>query len=172
MNDQNQASDDSGVSHRAVEITVALFVLAFGVAVAVSSYNIGIGWGAEGPQAGYFPFYIGVFICISALVTLAQAIWGKARHEHKIFAAWGPLKQVFAVLVPAAAFVVGIQFVGLYIAAGIYIAAFMIWLGKYSWTRSVTIGAVISIAAFLTFEIWFQVPLYKGILDPLAFLGY
>ena len=26
--------------------------------------------------------------------------------------------------------------------------------------------------AFLTFEVWFQVPLYKGAYDPLAFLGY
>jgi hypothetical protein len=26
--------------------------------------------------------------------------------------------------------------------------------------------------AFVTFEVWFQVPLYKGAFNPLAFLGY
>jgi riboflavin transporter FmnP len=76
------------------------------------------------------------------------------------------------VLVPAALFVLGIQLAGLYVAAAIYIAAFMRWLGNYSWLKSVVLGTVVSAAAFLTFEVWFQVPLYKGAFDPLSFLGY
>jgi hypothetical protein len=30
----------------------------------------------------------------------------------------------------------------------------------------------VSAVAFVMFEVWFQVPLYKGAFDPLAFLGY
>ncbi|MEA2925143.1 MAG: putative tricarboxylic transport rane protein, partial [Alphaproteobacteria bacterium] len=56
--------------------------------------------------------------------------------------------------------------------AAIHIAAFMRWLGNYSWLKSVVLGTVVSAAAFLTFEVWFQVPLYKGAFDPLSFLGY
>jgi len=48
----------------------------------------------------------------------------------------------------------------------------MIWLGKYNWLKSVVLGVAVSAVAFVTFEVWFQVPLYKGAFDPLSFLGY
>jgi hypothetical protein len=31
---------------------------------------------------------------------------------------------------------------------------------------------VVNAVFFLMFEVWFKVPLYKGTLDPLRFLGY
>jgi len=31
---------------------------------------------------------------------------------------------------------------------------------------------LINVAFFLMFEVWFKVPLAKGTLDPLSFLGY
>ena len=41
-------------------------------------------------------------------------------------------------------------------------------------TPSVIAGVSIGVmvAFFLMFEVWFKVPLYKGTLDPLRFLGY
>ena len=69
-------------------------------------------------------------------------------------------------------FVLAIQIIGLYVAAALYIAGFMIWLGGYSWLKSILLGVAVSAVAFLTFEVWFQVPLYKGMYNPLAFLGY
>ena len=38
----------------------------------VGSLKVGIGWGAEGPQAGFFPFYISLIVLISCAVNLAQ----------------------------------------------------------------------------------------------------
>jgi hypothetical protein len=89
-----------------------------------------------------------------------------------VFVEWPALKHVLAVLIPAAIYVLGIQVVGLYVASAIYIAGFMRWLGNYSWVKSVLLSVVVAALAFVTFEIWFQVPLYKGAFDPLAFLGY
>ena len=86
--------------------------------------------------------------------------------------AWGPFKRVLSVLVPAAIYVLAVQFIGLYVASAIYIAVFMVWLGRYSWWKSVVVGVVISALFFLMFEVWFKVPLFKGVLDPLGFLGY
>ena len=48
----------------------------------------------------------------------------------------------------------------------------MIVLGKYSWIKSVIAALAINVVLFCMFEVWFKVPLYKGALDPLAFLGY
>ena len=76
------------------------------------------------------------------------------------------------VLIPAAVYVIGVQYVGLYVASAIYIAVFMVWLGKYSWFKSVAIALTVNISLFLMFEVWFKVPLFKGLLDPLHFLGY
>ena len=162
----------AGISSRAVEIAVAVLMLLIGAVVAFDSYRIGASWGTDGPQAGYFPFYIGLLIVVASAVTLAQSLFGKAGRSGKIFVEWTALKQVFSVLLPAAVYVIGIQLFGLYLASAAYIAIFMIWLGNYGWLKSIVLGVAVSAAGFLMFEVWFQVPLYKGIFDPLGFLGY
>lgn len=174
MEEQNESTHDSsaGISQRGVEIVVALIFLLIGTVVAIDSFRIGAAWGTEGPQAGYFPFYIGLIMCIASVVTLAQSLFGKASRSDRIFVEWSQLKLVLSVLGPAALFIIGIQLIGIYVASTIYIAIFMIWLGKYSWLKGVLLGFVISAIGFLTFEVWFQVPLYKGAFDPLSFLGY
>ena len=34
----------------------------FALVVIAGSLQVGIGWGAEGPKAGFFPFYVGLLI--------------------------------------------------------------------------------------------------------------
>jgi hypothetical protein len=75
-------------------------------------------------------------------------------------------------LIPAGLYVLGVELIGIYVSAAIYIAVFMLWLGKYSWLKSIVVGLAVSAAMFLMFEVWFQVPLYKGAYNPLGFLGY
>jgi hypothetical protein len=161
-----------GITKRAAEIAVATIVFALGALVLYDSTNLGWRWGSDGPEAGYFPFYIGLIICVSSAVILAQALFGRSGKLGGLFVEWQALRQVLSVLVPAGLFVLAIQVIGLYVAAALYIAGFMIWLGSYSWLKSVLLGVAVSAIAFLTFEVWFQVPLYKGIYNPLAFLGY
>jgi hypothetical protein len=161
-----------GISQRSVEIAVALIFLVIGAVVAYDSFRIGASWGSDGPQAGYFPFYIGMIMCISSVVILSQSMFGKASRSEKIFVEWSQLKLVFSVLGPAALFILGIQAIGIYVASTIYIAVFMVWLGKYSWLKGVLLGFLVSAVGFVTFEVWFQVPLFKGAFDPLSFLGY
>lgn len=161
-----------GITARTAEIVVAAILFAFGGLVVYDSHRLGSSWGADGPEAGYFPFYIGSFICISAVVILWQALFGRVSRAGAMFVEWQALRQVLSVLLPALVYVLAIQILGLYIASAIYIAAFMIWLGRYSWLKSVALGIAVSAVAFVTFEIWFQVPLYKGKFDLLSFLGY
>ena len=161
-----------GISVLAAEVAVALFVLAIGLLVVFDSVRLGWRWGSDGPEAGYFPFYIGLVICISSALNAWFALANARRKGRAIFVEWQALRQVLAILIPALVYALGIQLVGLYVASAIYIAGFMLWLGKYSWLRSVVLGVAVSAVAFLTFEVWFQVPLYKGAFDPLSFLGY
>lgn len=162
------------VSVRTVEIAVAIFLLALGLIVIYDSNRLGSSWGSDGPEAGYFPFYIGLLMSLASAVTIVQAVFGKTgkREARQVFVEWPALRQVLSVLVPALLYVLGIQLIGLYVASAIYIAAFMRWLGGYGWVRSILVGVGVSAIAFLTFEVWFQVPLYKGAFNPLSFLGY
>lgn len=161
-----------GISTLAAEIATAASLFLIASLVIYDSVRLGFRWGSDGPGAGYFPFYIGVIIAISSVVNFIHAAFGRSRKRGALFVEWPALRQVLSVLLPAAVFVAGIQVIGIYIAAALYIGGFMIWLGGYGWLRSALVGSGVAALAFITFEVWFQVPLYKGALDPLAFLGY
>jgi hypothetical protein len=160
-----------GVPTYAVEAGVALLVLLFGLTVLYGSRKLGSGWTSDGPGAGYFPFYIGLILCIAAVGILYQSVLGKKRNN-EIFVDGEQIHRVLVVLLPALVYVGAIQLVGLYIASVVYIAGFMIILGKFGRTKSIVTALAIGVLFFLMFEVWFKVPLAKGALDPLAFLGY
>jgi hypothetical protein len=98
-------------------------------------------------------------------------LFGKNK-DTEIFVDSEQLKRVLTVLIPAAIFVASIEFLGMYVANAVYIALFMIILGKNSVIKSVLVALGTQIVFFLAFEVWFKVPLYKGTLDLLGFLGY
>lgn len=156
-----------------MEIVVAAILLVIGLVVAWDSARLGARWGDDGPQSGYFPFYVGLIIAVSATVILLQALRGMTPNGRGAFVERGQLRLVLSVLVPALVYVLVTQWFGLYLASAVYIAGFMYWLGRYSWWQSVALGLATSIAVFMLFEIWFQVPLHKGSLyNPLAAFGY
>jgi hypothetical protein len=172
MKPDNEPGADAGISTRTVELAVAALLFTAGAIVVVDSYRLGSKWGSDGPQSGYFPFYIGLLLCVSSIVNFVQALRVSAAAEGALFVAWGPLKLVLTVLIPAAFYVLGVKYFGIYLASAVYIAIFMVWLGHYSWLRSVAVGLAVNVSFFLMFEVWFQVPLYKGDLEPLRLLGY
>jgi len=171
MDHDKDSTTGAGISMRATELVVAALLFVAGAVVVYDSYRLGSKWGSDGPQSGYFPFYIGLLICISSGINFAQVLMAR-RMDPEIFVAWGSFKLVLTVLIPAAVYVLGVKYIGIYLASAIYIALFMAWLGKYSWLRSIAVGVAVNVSFFLMFEVWFKVPLYKGDLDPLRFLGY
>jgi Tripartite tricarboxylate transporter TctB family len=160
---------EPGLSMRSVEIVVATAIFALGAIVIYDSIRLGWRWGSDGPQAGYFPFYIGVILCACAVSVFARA-WVDPRSQ--LFVSWTALKRVMQVLAPGAVFVLAIQVLGIYIAGAAYIGVFMRWLGRYSIALAALVGIAVMTSFFLMFEVWFKVPLYKGWLDPLGFLPY
>ena len=163
-------TDRSAASTRAVEIGVAAIVLLFGLVVAIDSYRLGSTWGDDGPQPGYFPFYIGLLICVSSMAILARAVRNTALAEES-FVSRGELKKILTVLVPTVVYVSLIAWLGFYVASTLYIAYFMWQLGKYPWIKIVPVAVGVNVAFFLIFEIWFQVPLPKGPLESYLGLG-
>jgi len=177
MTTETQGSEERShtsavIGTRAMEIIVAAALLVFGGVIAGASYKLGARWAEDGPQAGYFPFYIGTIIVISSVVTLVQAIRRRLPTSADVFVERGQLRQILAVLLPALLYVLAIQWFGIYLSSAVYIAVFMAWLGKYVWWKSALLGVVVSISLYMMFEKWFQVALHKGTLfDPLSLIG-
>jgi hypothetical protein len=165
------AAPRTGVATYVVEAVVALLIIGLGILVLAGSWSLGSRWTSDGPGSGYFPFYIGIILCIAGAGAFYQAVFTKKRDED-IFVDSEQLRRVLQVLLPALVYVLAVQFIGLYVASAIYIAGFMIVLGKYSPVKSVLTAVIINTLFFFMFEVWLKVPLFKGMLNPLGFLGY
>jgi hypothetical protein len=150
-------------SVRAADAVVAAVLLAAGLLVIVDSMRVGIRWADDGPQAGYFPFYVGVLLAFSSVWTLGAALL--RRSGPRVFVTAGALRAIATMLVPTVVYVAILAWLGLYVASFLYIAFFMVAIGRYSWLRSVGVAAAVSVIAFLLFETWFRVPLPKGPLE-------
>lgn len=146
---------------RSAELGITAFFLAIGALVIYDSARLGIGWADDGPRPGYFPFYLGLIICVSSLINAVRALLVPAA-KNKTFVEVGQLRMVMAVLLPTAVYVAAVTWLGIYVASAVFIGAFMRWLGKYAWWKVAVVSLGTIVAFYLIFEIWFQVPLPKG----------
>jgi hypothetical protein len=165
MHDNN---DRPAASTRTVELVVAALIFALGATVIWDSVRLGARWADDGPQAGYFPFYIGLLICLSTGVIFFRALGDKAKRG-KSFVGRGALMQVMKMLVPSIVYTILIKLLGIYVASTLFIAFFMRWLGKSPWAKTAAVALGVSVVFFLLFEVWFKVLLPKGPLE--AWLG-
>ncbi|MDB5880886.1 MAG: hypothetical protein JWP43_764 [Ramlibacter sp.] len=155
-----------GLSHSHVDAITAVAMFLIGVVMMVDNYKVGAGWAADGPQSGYFPFRVGAILCIAAVVVFLKAMYGKHRN-HEIFVSWQRFKLVLMVFIPTIVYVLATEFLGIYVASTIFIAAFMRVMDKRSWWKVVLISIGVSATLFWLFEIQFMVPLPKGPLEAL-----
>jgi putative tricarboxylic transport membrane protein len=177
----NEGADDGRplATNRAVDIFIALLLLGGCAIVIFDSARLGFNWReGEGPAPGYFPFYIAVILGISSLINLVGALRGRGAGE--IFVSARPFGRVLAVLIPSIGYVAlvgGLSFgpvevpaLGIYVASGIFIMAFMVVIGRENPLKALGVGIFVPLALFFMFEKWFLVPLPKGPLE--AWLGY
>jgi putative tricarboxylic transport membrane protein len=152
---------------RTVDVVTAAVLLAFGVVVVADSLRLGAGWGSDGPKSGFFPFWLGTVLVLTAAALVVQA-WRRGASQP--FVSRERLKPVLVVLGPALALVVLTQFVGLYVASALYMAVYMRWVGAHRWSTTGLLAIGFPLLIFVIFEKWFLVPMPKGPLE--TWLGY
>jgi len=152
---------------RAADIVTASLLMLLGVVILVEAIRLGFRWGPDGPQSGFFPFWLAVVVIAHSAAILVQAV---RKRSGEPFATREQLRSVLTVAWPAAAMVLLTQFIGLYVAAVLYLASYMRLVGRHSWVTTVGLSLAIPLLTFLLFEKWFLVPLPKGPLE--AWLGY
>ena len=156
---------ERSLSRRLVEILVALLLVGIAGLALWDSYGRGAGWD-NGPENGFFPARVAAILAIAAAAVLVGAV----RREDSVFVTYGQLRLVAHVFVPLFLYVLGIAYLGIYVASALFMAIFMIMLGEFRWWQTALGVVLVPLISFWVFEQQFRVPLPKGPIE--AFLGY
>ncbi|MGB8428685.1 MAG: tripartite tricarboxylate transporter TctB family protein [Pseudolabrys sp.] len=156
-------------STRMVECVVYLLLTGLALLLAFDNWRTGMGWEADGPQAGYFPFYLSLILAAASLFGLVSILLSRM-DEGKIFVTRDQLRRVIQVFIPTLLFCLATQWLGLYVASFLLIAGFMWKVGRIALWKSLLTAFVFSVTMFVTFDIAFDVIMPKGPLE--ALFGY
>lgn len=168
MSGEDQGGMRSGVSVRALEFAISGAIMGLGALVMYDNWMLGARWAGDGPEAGYFPFYVGLLMFVSAAIVFLQNLFRAPPWRR--FVAPSQLRSVLTLLVPSILYIAFTAFAGIYIASMLYLGYFMRVLGRYGWALVAPIAIGVPVLMFFVFEIWFLVPLPKGPVED--WLGY
>lgn len=158
---------------RVLDAITAAVLMLLGAIVIYDALRIGAGWGSEGPQSGFFPFWLATLLAIVGIALFVQALRSQSKEP---FVTRDQFMPVLKVLGPLAGFVVLTDppgpwsGLGLYVAAGLYLGFYMRWVGRHDWRTVVAFATIVPVITFLIFETWFLVPMPKGPVE--AWFGY
>ncbi len=159
------AADSPAVaSNRTVDVIVAALLLALALLLGFDNWRTGISWAPEGPEAGYFPFYLSVILAAACIYGIAAALM-RSGPESGTFVTRDQLRRVLQVFVPTLLFCFLTQYLGLYVASFLLIAGFMYSIGRIAWWKSLLTAFLFSLIMFITFELAFDVIMPKGPLE-------
>lgn len=158
-----------------VEAGTAVVTAALGVLAIFGAQELGTSWTESGPQAGYFPFYVGLILIAASLGNLAVTLWSARRATRLQGPTAAPpedaeepfldrerLGRILQFLLPMVAFVLITVFLGIYVGAALYITYSAWRQGGYRLLVALALGIGFAIALYLIFETAFRVPLLKG----------
>ncbi|OGB95124.1 MAG: hypothetical protein A2Z31_01385 [candidate division NC10 bacterium RBG_16_65_8] len=148
---------------RMADIITAMVLAAVGVLVLADAIRLGFGWTPDGPQAGFFPFLLGLGVVVGCAIVVVQAVQrkGVAKSE-KPFIPPKALTPVILVVAPAALMVILTEFIGLYLAAALYLGTYMRLVGHYRWRLVLSLSILVPITTYLVFDKIFLIPMPTG----------
>jgi hypothetical protein len=153
------------ISRFAVENAFALFTLAFGAAIIHGALEFSVGWGDIGPEAGYFPFRVGILIVLASLVVLVHATLRRKELAAEVFLTREQGHHVTAFAIPVIALVGVTIGLGLYVATALYLLFTVGLVARHRAWLAIAISLGTPIMLFLLFEYVFLTPLLKGPLE-------
>ncbi|HEX8166836.1 MAG TPA: tripartite tricarboxylate transporter TctB family protein [Beijerinckiaceae bacterium] len=162
--DATPVDDRPVVGSRPVEIVVSLLLFALACLLGWDSWRIGAGWASDGPEAGYFPFYLSILLGAASLYGVGVAVADRAL-SGDAFVTHDQFRRVLQVLVPTFLFCALTAVLGLYVASFILIAGFMWLIGRIALWKSLLTAFIFVAVMFATFDVAFDVIMPKGPLE-------
>ncbi len=145
-------------------VAIAALLVALAVLVIVDAVRLGFRWGNDGPESGFFPFWLGVVLLVCAVIELSEVLVQRHRHtpSRRLMppGAWKPIGWVIA---PAVGMVVATELVGLHLAAALYLAFYMRAVGKIRWSTTVAVAVLVPAILYVAFDRLFLVPMPQGL---------
>ena len=158
---------------RLADLSTAATLLVLSAIVIYDALRLGIGWGIEGPQSGFFPFWLAAILAAVSLVLILHSLRSRSA---KPFVTRQQFLPVLKVLGPLTGFIAltdppgPLPGLGLYVAAGLYLGFYMRWVGRHHWSTVTALSIAFPVLTFIIFETWFLVPMPKGPVE--TWLGY
>ncbi len=149
---------------RRADIFVGLGMMLVGIIALGDAIRLGFGWGMSGPEAGFFPFYLGLTIVICTVFIVGKAInTYRKQGAGKPLIPAGGLTQILWILSPAIGVVLLTELIGLHLATIFYLAFNIKVLGKMGWVKVVLISVLVPLSMYIVFDKVFQIPLPEGL---------
>jgi hypothetical protein len=148
------------ISRRALEVLTATLTGMFGVAVCVSSINLGIAWGSAGVSPGTLPFCTGAIITGGSLFNLISGLLA----SREVAISPDQMKRLAGLFLPALAYIAAIPLLGMYVASAAYIFGVLVIQHRTSLARGLTMTAAVTATLYFLFEATFRVYLPRGVL--------
>ena len=152
------------VGTRSVDIVVYLLLLGLALLLGYDNWRSGAAWESDGPQSGYFPFYLSLMLGAASLYGLADKVF-MATGSGGTFVNREQFSRVMQVFVPTLLFCVLMQWLGLYVASFLLIAGFMWFVGGIAPWKSLLTAFLFTVIMFITFDVAFDVIMPKGPLE-------
>ena len=151
-------------SIRTVDMVVSVLLVCFAALMAYDNWKTGMSWAFDGPQAGYFPFYLSVVLGGASIYGLVTSYLSKSE-ARAVFVTRDQLRRVLQVFVPTLLFILGTQWLGIYVASFLLVAGFMRFVGHIAWWKCLLTSVVFIAAMFIIFDVAFDVIMPKGPLE-------
>src|SRR5258706_4549075 len=166
VEDPTAPADDSPsvVSTRSVDYVDSLLLLELAALLGYDNWRTGIAWALDGPQAGYFPFYLGLILAAASLYGLVTSLVTGAGAA-QTFVTRAQLSRVMQVFIPTLLFCLLTQWLGLYVASFLLVAGFMRIVGRIALWKSLVTSILFALIMFVTFDVAFDVIMPKGPLE-------
>lgn len=128
-------------TYNAVEIGVVIVLIALSGLLFYEAFRLGPGWGESGPQPGFFPFVLTLFMVTGALGVLYVTV--RKPDRRPFFEVSHEVEDLLKVGMPIVIAVLAIRWLGLYITSGLYLAIFMAWYGRFRWDKALAGGVAL-----------------------------
>ena len=145
---------------------LAIAVLLIGIAtlVIVDAVRLGFRWGDDGPESGFFPFWLGIILVICAVIELRRLLVQVRNHAPaKRLMPPGAWKPIAWVLAPAAGMLLVTELVGLHLAAALYLGFYMRATGKVRWATTLAVAILVPALLYVALDKLFMVPMPQGL---------
>jgi hypothetical protein len=150
---------------RTADIVCAAVIACIGIVVIVDAVRLGSGWEMDGPQAGFFPFALGAIVVLGSLVIIWRAVKRRGvSNSTKPFIKRDAIASVLWVVVPATLMVLLTELIGLYVAAAIYLLAYIRWVGGHRWRTVLSVSILAPLVFYILFDRIFLIPMPQGVL--------